>query len=616
MCRKSFFQEYLENRIERRIRTRMEKPHKYDMGVIGNCSYMAYINTEARVQWLCMPRFDGSFLFGGLLDKDNGGEFSITPPESSSISSNQYYIRNTNILCTEIHSEVGSFKVTDFAPRFYHFERYFKPLMLIRKVEPLSGQPVVRVICSPRGDWGRIEPDVVLGSNHIRYLNLESQVRLTTNIPLNYVNERKPFVLNETAYLVMTYGEPLEAPLIKTVEDFLDETTRYWTEWIKTTSIPSIFQEEVIRSALILKLHQYEDTGAVIASGTTSLPESDGHGRNWDYRYCWIRDAFFTLNAFNSIGHFEELEKYFHFIQNIVSNEEKSIQPVYGLSGTKSLPEHELPLSGYLNNRPVRIGNSAFLQCQNDVYGQLLMCLLPLYTDIRLDVERNSRQGRLIHWLLDRVKETMDIPDAGIWEYRNRCQLHCYTYLLHWAGSHAACKIAARLHDEPLLEKARKIREASAHYIEQCYNPDLQAYTQAVGVDVLDASTLQLINMRYLAPDSDRAKAHLSALEKVLRNSNGLLYRYVAEDDLGVPETSFLVCTFWYIEALANVGRIDEARSMLERVLKCSNHLGLFSEDADGSFGQWGNFPQTYSHVGIMNAVYRLAAKQDIPFFQ
>lgn len=334
--------------------------HKYALGVVGNCSFMAYIDTRANVQWLCMPRFDSSFLFGGLLDNEKGGEFSVSP-ESPLVSSKQYYVKNTNVLCTEIHSQNGSFKVTDFAPRFYQFQRYFKPLMLIRKLEPLSGKPIIKVVCLPRGSFDMVEPETVVASNHIRYLNLKSQVRLTTDIPLNYVCERKTFILHGTAYLVLTYGEPFEAPLESTAEHFLYETKRYWTQWVKTTSIPAIYQEEVIRSALILKLHQYEDTGGIIASGSTSLPEKDGAGRNWDYRYCWIRDTFYTLNAFNNIGHFEELEQYFHFIQNIVLNAPKTIQPVYGISGEGTLSEKELPLAGYLNNRPVRIGNSAYM---------------------------------------------------------------------------------------------------------------------------------------------------------------------------------------------------------------------------------------------------------------
>jgi GH15 family glucan-1,4-alpha-glucosidase len=584
------------------------------MGVIGNCSYMAYIDTHASIQWLCMPRFDSSFIFGALLDKEKGGEFSISP-ESALISTKQYYLKNTNILCTEIHSQNGSYKVTDFAPRFYHFERHFKPLMLIRKIEPVSGEPVVKVVCTPKGAWGAINPDIVMASNHIRFLNLDSQVRLTTNFPLNYIGEKKYFALNEVMYLVLTYGEPLEAPLVSTAEEFLQATKQYWTQWVKTASIPSLYQEEVIRSALVLKLHQYEDTGGIIASGSTSLPEKDGAGRNWDYRYCWIRDSYYTLNAFNNIGHFEELEKYFHFIQNIVLNEPKSIQPVYGISGEKILTEKKLMLSGYLRNQPVRIGNEAFLQQQNDVYGQLLTCLLPLYTDRRLDVAHNRQQGKLIGWLLDRIAESMDVPDAGLWEYRNRLQMHCYTFLFNWAGCKAAFKIATDMGDEILAKKATLLCQASQERIERCYSKSRNAYTQAIGVDNLDASTLQLITMRYLDPASEKAANHLAALEKSLLTSDGLFNRYAHPDDIGIPETSFTVCSFWYIEALACIGNIEKARKTLEQVLRCANHLGLFSEDTDCSFGQWGNFPQTYSHVGLMNAVYRISAKLDMPVF-
>ncbi len=588
--------------------------HKYEMGVIGNCSYLAYIDTLARIQWLCMPRFDSSFVFGSLLDRQKGGEFSISTPDAP-FATNQYYQNNTNVLCTEFRSGSGTFVVTDFAPRFFHYERYFKPLMLIRKLEPLSGDPVVRVICNPRAGWGAVEPQIVFGSNHIRFLNLGIQVRLTTDIPLNYVFEPKPFVLNQTRYLVFTYGEPLEAPLASTAEDFLRRTEEYWIQWVKTTSIPMLYQEEVIRSALILKLHQYEDTGGIIASGTTSLPEEDGAGRNWDYRYCWVRDSFYTLNAFQSLGHFEELEKYFHFIQNVIMGESGGIQPVYGLSGEKDLLEKELDLPGYRNNRPVRIGNSAYLQPQNDVYGQLLACLLPLYIDRRLASDRHRRQTGLVLRLLDAIEKTMDVPDSGIWEYRGRRQFHCYTYLFHWVGCNAALKIANASADNTLAVRASQLGLEAARRIEHCFSKNKHAYVQAIGAEDLDASTLQLINMHYLDPGGDRAKEHLNALEKELLSPNGLLFRYAHMDDFGLPKVCFLACSFWYAEALACVGRIDDACKMLELGLKCSNHLGLFSEDVDFSCGQWGNFPQTYSHVGFMNAVYRIANGRGLPIF-
>jgi glucoamylase len=584
------------------------------MGLVGNCSFLAHIDTEARVQWMCMPRFDSSFVFGGLLDNKKGGEFSILPADEY-FSSRQYYVKNTNILRTEFDTGGGVVRITDFAPRFYHFERYFKPLMLVRKIEPLSGEPVVRVACSPRGEYGAMEPQTVVGSNHIRYLNLQSQVRLTTDVPLNYVLENLAFVLSGVRYCVFTYGEPLEAPLASTAEDFLQKTERYWSDWVKATSIPALYQEEVIRSALVLKLHQYEDTGGIIAAGTTSLPECEDAGRNWDYRYCWIRDSFYTLNAFNNIGHFEELEKFFHYIQNVVLNENEFIQPVYGLSGEKALPEYELSLDGYKNNHPVRAGNNAYLQRQNDVYGQLLACLLPLYTDPRLDRERHRKQYRLVQWLADRIEKTMDLPDAGIWEYRSSQQFHCYTYLFHWAGSKAAFKIARAMNDDALAAKARELEQASARKIEECFNERVGGYAQAIGSKGFDASTLQLVTMRYLDPASPKASCHMAALEASLKTRSGLINRYSQADDLGLPQTSFLVCSFWYAEALACMGRLDQAAAAIERALQCANHLGLLSEDADESNGQWGNFPQTYSHVGLVNAVYRLANKLERPIF-
>ena len=334
----------------------------YRLGIVGNCSYIAYIDDRAEVRWLCMPRFDSSFVFGSLLDPDKGGEFSIRPVVDA--STRQYYLDNTNILCTEFEAPDGRLRVTDFAPRFYQYDRYFRPMMLVRKIEPLQGHPKVRVRCMPVGDYGAIAPEVVLGSNHIRYLNLDSHVRLTTDIPLNYVRDSKPFVLNEPMYLVFSYGPPLEAPLAATVEDFLDKTRKYWLQWVKTTSIAPIFQEAIIRSALVLKLHQFEDTGAIIAAGTTSLPEFPQSGRTWDYRYCWLRDTYYTLTAFNHVGHFEELEKYFDYVQNLMFEERAAVQPVYTVTGDAVPQEKELPLAGYQGNQPVRIGNNAAIQPQ------------------------------------------------------------------------------------------------------------------------------------------------------------------------------------------------------------------------------------------------------------
>jgi GH15 family glucan-1,4-alpha-glucosidase len=583
------------------------------MGVVGNCSFIAYIDDRAAVQWLCMPRFDSSFIFGSLLDGRKGGEFCIRP--AADASSTQYYIDNTNVLCTEFEAADGRFVVTDFAPRFYQYDRYFKPLMLVRKIQPMQGHPRVRVRCMPVGDYGDIEPEVTLGSNHIQYLNLGSHVRLTTNIPLSYVVDARPFILNEPMYLAFSYGPPLEAPLAATAEDFLEKTRKYWLQWIKTTSIASIFQEPIIRSALVLKLHQFEDTGAIIASGTTSLPEFPQSGRTWDYRYCWLRDTYYTLTAFSNVGHFEELERYFDYVQNLMSDNRHTVQPLYSINGNPVPRERELALSGYQDNQPVRIGNDAAIQPQHDVYGQILISLLPLYVDRRLRYTDGRSALGLIRGLLDRMDQVFDQPDAGIWEFRHRLQHHCYTYLCHWAGSRAALKIAEILADASLKAKAADLARRSGDKIEACYDPARGVYTQAIGVNHLDASSLQLITLNYLDPQSARAGTHLAGLERALKGDRGLLFRYVHADDFGKPLATFLGTAFWYVEALACVGRVDEAAEAVESLLPHANHLGLFSEDVDLQGGQWGNFPQTYSHVGLMNAVYRIARRLDQPIF-
>ncbi|WP_026951999.1 glycoside hydrolase family 15 protein [Algoriphagus mannitolivorans] len=592
----------------------MEK-HLYDSGLIGNCSFIAHIQKNTNISWLCMPRFDSDFLFGGILDKEKGGEFTILP-ESGEFESSQAYLENTNILETEVQAKEGRYKVTDFAPRFKNYDRYFRPLMLIRKIQPISGFPKIRIKCRPVADRGTIQLKGTPGSNHIQFRNSDQEVRLTTNASLSFILEEKSFVLNRPIYLVFTYGRPLEAPIESTSEQFLQATKEYWLHWVKSTSIYNFHQRLVIRSALILKIHQFEDTGAIIAASTTSLPESPGSTRNWDYRYCWIRDSYYTLTCFNSIGHFEELEKYFDYIQNLPTVQDNRYQPLYSITGDWFLTEEISPLDGYLGNKPVRFGNQAYTHVQNDLYGQVLVSLLPLYSDSRFTAQERSYSEPIIMNLLNKIEHTMEEKDAGLWEFRNLAQEHCYTFLFHWAGASAAIKIANRLNNQEMHRKATELKAMAAKKIEACYLPDRKAYAQAIGVTHMDASTLQLITMGYFGDDIERANNHLKALESELLAKDYLFYRYKHQDDFGVPETTFLICAFWYIEALACVNRLDEAVEGFETLVKYCNHLSLFSEDVDQATGsQWGNFPQAYSHVGLMNAAFRIGRKLDRPNF-
>lgn len=584
--------------------------HKYDFGVIGNCSYLAYIDMHADVKWMCMPRFDSSFLFGSLLDEEKGGHFYIRPA-AAQYESKQYYIPNTNVLCTEFTTSEGRFRIVDAAPRMTIHDRQFRPLMLIRKIELLSGDPSIKVVCDPRGDYGKIVPETVTGSNHIAYLGLGKQVRMTTDLSLNYILDGTPFVLDETRYIVLTYGQPLEAPLRETAEEFVSKTILHWQTWVKGCYIPNLYQEQIIRSALILKMHQYEDTGGIIASGTTSLPEYHMSTRNWDYRFVWFRDAYYTLRAFNQIGHFEELEKYFDFVQNVMRNAGDSLQPLYSITGKSELHELELDLAGYQGNKPVRIGNKAYIQVQNDVYGQVMVSLMPLFTDKRLTFARKDSYKKMVPWLLDRIERTMHAEDAGLWEFRNSKFIFAYTMMFHWAGAKAAFKIAHTFNDTVIMQKAAALATEAARNIERCWDAKRGCYTQAIGTPNLDASTLKLISMNYLPGNDPRAKTHIEALEKELLANQGLFYRYKHYDDFGEPETTFLVCAFWYIDALACVGRIEDAVKNLEQIMQFTNHLGIFSEDVATDGSQWGNIPQTYSHVGLINAAFRVSRKLD-----
>lgn len=593
----------------------MAEQHLYQTGIIGNCAFIAHVNKNTDISWLCWPRFDSPFVFGSLLDEKKGGEFSILP--QGEFTSTQYYIENTNVLRTEITAEDGKYRITDFAPRFHLYDRYFKPLMFIRKIEPLEGNPRITIKCEPVCDYGKGKMKSSRGSNHIDYLGCDENIRLSTNVSLTYIFDEKAFVLNEAKYLIMTYGQNLEAPVVSTAENFLRETIAYWRLWIKHSSIAGFYQPFVIRSALVLKIHQYEDTGAIIAASTTSLPESPGSTRNWDYRYCWLRDSHYVLTSLNHIGHFEEMEKYFNYLSDISHAEDTRYQPLYGIAGEREITEHTLShLDGYKGEQPIRIGNQAYEHIQNDIYGQVLISMLPLYTDHRFVFSERSDSVKWIESVLSKIERTIDEKDAGIWEFRNIANVHCYSNLFQWAGAQAALKMAKTIGNEDFEKRAEILIDKAAAHIEACYDPDRKVYTNAVGSTHLDASTLQLIMMNYLDPASDRAKDHLIALEKELKTEDGLFYRYLHADDFGKPKTTFLICAFWYVEALACVGRTDEAIKEFENIIKYCNHLLLFSEDVDAKTGsQWGNFPQAYSHVGLMNAAYRIAIKLDRPIF-
>lgn len=592
----------------------LKRSHKYDLGIIGNCSFLALIDKEASVRWLCWPRFDSSYIFGSLLDQE-AGEFSVRPA-SNSYTSRQYYIENTAVLVTEFQCSDGSFRVIDFAPRYKQFDRNFKPLSFNRKIELLSGSPRVRVTCSPRYDYGKEKISVFQASNHLKYEVGTQRIRLYSSIPLSYIEGEKDFLLLENESLILTFGTVVESDITQTNESSLKQTVAYWQRWSAGLALGHFHQKMVIRSAITLKLHQYDDTGAIIAAATTSLPEYPGSGRNWDYRYCWMRDSYYTLSALNSLGKFDELIRFSKYLHNLILNSSERIQPLYSILSDHLITENIIDLEGYQKSGPVRIGNQAYTHVQNDVYGQVLLSLLPLYVDARFLHTKKNNNLEVIERIVDHIIKYIDEPDAGLWEFRNLSQHHCYTYLFQWAGGLAVKKMAIQYANEGLAKKAQFIIDRSVEWIEKCFNPITQSYAQAVGGKSMDASLFQLITMSYLDPTSKKAESHFNHLVKDLSSDRGLFFRYKHQDDFGETHASFLVCAFWHVEALAAMNRVDEAVEAFENLLPYANDLGLFSEDVDAKDGsQWGNFPQTYSHVGLINSAFRIALKIDRPTF-
>ena len=584
----------------------------YNYGLIGNCQVSALVSNEGSIDWCCMPRPDSPPIFSRMLDQD-AGFFRISA--ASSGFSEQKYIQNTNLLETVFSDGNGnSFSVIDFAPRFEQFGRYYRPATIIRIVRVISGRPRMTVQCKPTKGWNRELVTLRRGNSHLQYLGLDDELRLSTNLPLTYLIDSTPTEISQTFYFALTWGLPIEENLSNTCELFELKTRNYWHSLIKHCSIPSEFQQQSIRSALALKLHCYEDTGAILASITTSLPEEFGGVRNWDYRYCWLRDACFTVSALYRLGHYEELEGLLRFIGNIVSSGSQfDLRPVYRLDGSLPLPEEEhITWGGFAGSRPVRTGNQAAEHIQNDVYGEILLILAPIYFDDRFSDLRAEKYRTLFQQLALRAHRALKEKDAGLWEHRNGWKIHSFTLLMSWAGLERYVRLLKSGRIQGDLEEAQRwCGEAVAAMVSSSVDgimfnsPDDQSPDAAMLLlPILRFSSAQvcLETVMYL-------KEHLG-IQEADSDLRVFVYRYKRFDDFGNPKHAFVVCTFWLIEALSRLGFSDESREMLSRSVRAANHLGLFSEHYDVVNSlQTGNFPQCYSHVGQINAAFATSSK-------
>jgi len=583
-----------------------------DSGLIGNCAVAALVNEMGAIDWFCLPRFDGDPIFHGMLGHGEGepgdGAFSVEIEDF--VSAEQSYEENSAVLTTVLNGASGSVEITDFAPRFEMRGRNFRPQMLVRRIRARSGWPRVRVRLRPRFDWGKVTPELTRGSNHVRFIGPGHTIRLNTDAPIDHVLDERVFNLDRAYHFTIGPDESLDRHPKEIAEDFLHRTVEYWRGWARRLAIPFEWQEAVIRAAITLKLCSYEPTGGIVAAMTTSIPESPDSGRNWDYRYCWVRDSFFTVRALNSLAANRTLENYFRWLMNLVADARGGhIQPVLGVGLETALTEWQAEnLQGYRGMGPVRVGNQAHEHFQHDTYGAVILGAAPAFFDKRLFMNAGREAFRMLEPLGEQAWKLHDQPDAGIWELRTRARIHTSSSLMCWAACDRLAKIAARigLADRAgyWAQRATAIREK---IVEHAWSEKRGAFVESFGGETLDASVLLMGEVGMLPPDDPRFVKTVDALSASLGRGPFML-RYEEADDFGTPEVGFNVCAFWRLDALARVGRKEEAREIFEELLKARNHLGLMSEDSDFETGAaWGNFPQTYSMVGIINGAVRLS---------
>jgi len=588
-----------------------------DLAIIGNCTFGALIDAKASIVWCCLPRFDSDPVFSCLLDGEVTPRCGVYDIELQGFTrSEQSYRRNSAVVVTRLYDDSdGVVEVTDFAPRFKYFGRTFRPATIVRQLRPVSGSPRIRLRIRPAHDYGRSGPEITRGSNHLRYVMPNLTLRLTTDAPITYLVEEVPFILDRPLSLLLGPDESLTAPVDEIASEFCRKTDEYWREWTRYLALPFEWQEAVIRASITLKLCNFEETGAIIAAMTTSIPEAPNSGRNWDYRYCWLRDAYFVVHALNRLGATKTMEGYLTYISNIVSSNVQAtsdgghLQPVFGIALESHLDESVCEsLSGYRGMGPVRLGNSAYTQIQNDGYGSVVLASTQSFFDRRLEHPGDVSLFERLEGLGRQAIRLWDQPDAGLWELRTRQQVHTYSAVMCWAACDRLAKIATRLElperSTFWREAARRIREG---ILQRAWNEKLNSLASAFEGDDIDASLLCLLEVGFLKADDPCFLGTLAQVENHLIHG-GFLHRYAKPDDFGPPEVAFNVCTFWYIDALAAVGRREEARALFETMLAARNALGLLSEDmATDSRELWGNFPQTYSMVGLISSAMKLS---------
>ena len=573
-------------------------------GIIGNCKSSALINEDSSIDWCCLPQFDSSAIFCKIIDNHIGGSFKIEADESYIIT--QQYINNTAIVRTNFKNPKNEFEVLDFMTRYkLDDQNFYSPPEIQRLIKPIKGLPKIKVLYIPTLEYANGKTKTYEKEDFIVSVFDEASYEtlfLYTDIEKKKILENKEFELSKPVYLNLSYNEKIDLPSLRKSEEEFIKTQDYWLNWCKKAPSFKSYNKEITRSSITLKLLTFEKTGAVLAAATTSIPETIGEVRNWDYRFCWIRDASMVIKIIAKLGHQRIVKNFIDFIVNLIPNKNEKLQIMYGIDGQKTLTEKILKhLSGYKNSKPVRIGNAAYIQKQNDIYGILVDAIhfqIEKFKDISYKHEQLWSIVKSVVWV---VEKNWKKPDKGIWEFRNEDQHFTFSKLLCWVAIDRAIKISNLIKNGRKSDKWKILREEIKNDIHlNAWNPKIKAFTQSYGSDFLDASVLLMESYGFIDCKDPKYVDTVKAIERELL-FDGLLFRYKNNDDFGEPKSSFTVCTFWYINSLFKIGEETKAKNLFDQLLSNSNHMGLFSEDLDFKTKKMlGNFPQAYSHLALI----------------
>ncbi len=595
------------------------KMDNLDYGVIGNCRTAALVSKEGSIDWFCLPDFDSPSVFCKLLDEKKGGNFAFQVTDKYMIT--QEYVPHTNILSTFFESDEGAFVVLDYMPRYRTVEhKYYLPPEIHRYIRLLRVKPKLRVQYDPKMNYAAEEVCHEIGENYIKTtsaINEKNEVYLYSSVDFGTILSGEEFVLTKDEFFLFSYTQKLIPIDLERIHLDYERTKVYWLNWINRSRKYLQFDGMIKRSLLVIKLMSYQLSGAMIAALTTSLPEAIGESRNWDYRFCWLRDASMSISTLVYMGHKNVAERFIGFVKSLLRSRDDTFQIMYGIRGERELTEKILPhLSGYKTSYPVRVGNAAYTQVQNDSPGYLLDVIYKYYLYFPGTLDEIEEMWEIVRHIARIVMNSWHLPDHSIWEFRSKKLNFVFSKVMSWVALDRACSIADLLHKQNYVEVWKKEADKiKADIFEKGWKEDMQSFSQAYENSDYDSSLLLMEFYGFIDAEDERYVKTVKAIKENLLYK-GLMYRYKTADDFGVPSSSFTVCNFWLIQALYAIGEKEEAKRMFESIASYANHVGLYSEDFDFETKcLLGNFPQAYSHLAFINAATLFSEEQVLSKF-